>query len=301
MLASCGCAKAHALLRVRWRLRDPPAEAADRAAAFRLLQLLHALPRRRGPARARLEALLGAMASEDGGAAWLAADLEADAVASLLTQQLAAPSAARACLMAAANDLRAVLPAVPDCSLRADWRALVGGMAADLRAPAAGVLSDCSQLLRWAATRARARAFLACGPALAQPLTAALRALVARLPVGEPAGAPAPPPFPGVALARAAARGARARAHPPPALAMVMPRLAVGGCVSMAACPSEAAPVERWSEDELLDLLAAQTLAGGASHSLFMRGWSSGLAYSSGVSASLAVRHPSRSLTRLTA
>jgi hypothetical protein len=71
--------------------------------------------------------------------------------------------------------------------------------------------------------------------------------------------------------------------NPPPCIAIVLPRLSVGGVVCMAACAS----AQINNEDALLDALAAQTVAGGGAHSLFMRLWSTGLAYSCGISVSL--------------
>ena len=292
LLAENAIARAHALHRLRWRLRDPPADASAFAALLK--ELAGAL--RGGASRVQLDGALAA-AGADGGA-WPAG---VPGCGALYTLASAASPALLATFRAAAADLRAMLPAVPDSSLRNDWPALCLQLAHDAAEAPACVLCEWGELLVFLRCRARARAFLAAGPAHLMPLAATLRALVARLPAGYgPFGPPDAPPLfpdtqlPAVALRRAAARGAlpppTADAFPP-YCALIIPRLAVGGVVSMASCASYADDLASscdGDEAPLLDLLAAQTVAGGGSHSLFMRCWAAGLAYSCGVSASLA-------------
>jgi hypothetical protein len=281
LLAGSHISRAHALHRLRWRLRDVPADA---PAACALLALL-AAALDAGATRAELDGALEATAAADG--AWPSGIRGGDA---LHASFIAAPPGVQATLRAAAADLRCLLPCVPDASLAADWKAMCCDLAADMLNPPSSVLSDWAELLTLLRCRSRARAFLAAGPAHFTPLAAAMRALVARLPAGAGAhgGIACTEPVTSTALTRAAARGALpgGGAAVPPYVALLIPRLSVGGVVSMAACASYAD--DACDEERLLDLLAVQSVAGGGAHSLFMRGWSSGLAYSCGVSCGLA-------------
>ena len=235
------------------------------------MRLLSELPAQ-GHTRASVEAALTALES---GAASPGSDTLHDGYA-------AASPTVQALLRAACVALRTLLPGVPDASFARDWVALCGELVADLLAPPVAALHELDELLRFCCRRSRARAFLAAGPAQLPELCAALRALVARLPAESP-------PSHGegitaVALRRAALRGAPVcQGSPPPCVAIVLPRLSVGGIVSMSACAS----AQSFDDDRLLDVLAAQTVTGGGAHSLFMRLWSAGLAYSCGASVAL--------------
>lgn len=262
-------ARMHALLRLCWRLKAVPAE---KSAAASCLRSLSELPSQ-GHARTVLEAALAA--AESGafppGCHTLRSAFEA-----------ASPNI-QAVLRAACVALRTMLPGVPDVSFVHDWKALCSELAADLLDPPEAALSELAEVLRFACRRGRARAYLAAAPEQQPELCAALRALVARLPAealpshGENITA--------VALRRAALRGAAVKAGSPPpcAVAIILPRLSVGGVVCMTACAS----AHTLDDDLLLDALAAQTVTGGGAHSLFMRLWSKGVAYSCGISVAL--------------
>ena len=269
LLVENHAARTHALHRLRWRLKDLPADASAAAACLRSLSQLSS----HGHTRALLESALAAAESSafEPGHEMLRHIIDA------------APSSAKAMLRAACGSLRMLLTGVPDASFASDWVALCAELTADMLDPPEAVLSELAELLHFARRRGRARAFLASGPDQQPQLCAALRALVARLPAdasplhGASASA--------VALRRAASRGATIPSTgPPPCIAIVLPRLSVGGVVCMAACAS----AQLNDEERLLDALAAQTVAGGGAHSLFMRLWSTGLAYSCGISVALA-------------
>ena len=263
-------ARTHALHRLRWRLKDLPAEAeADEVVLC--LQMLADLPAQ-GHTRAALE---GALAAADSGVFMAGYD-------SLRCSFDAATPSTQVLLRAACAALRTLLSGVPDSSFARDWMALCAELVADLLDPPAAALGELAEVLRFVRRRGRARAYLASGPEHLPELCAALRALVARLPAdaspscGECA--------PAVALRRAASRGAAVRdGCPPPCVAIILPRLSVGGVVCMAGC----ATAQTLDDERLLDALAAQTVTGSGAHSLFMRLWSAGLAYSCGISVTL--------------
>ena len=268
LLVENHAARTHALHRLRWRLQDVPAFPSAAASCLHSLLLLPS----HGQTRASLE---GALAAAENGA------LQAEN--GVLRQSFGSvPSSVQTLLRSACASLRTLLAGVPDTSFARDWATLCAELIKDVLDPPEAVLSELSELLRFARRRGRARAFLAAGPDKQSQLCAALRALVARLPadasVQHGASASA------VALRRAALRGAAIHGtSPPPCIALVLPRLSVGGVVCMTACAS----AQMTDQDMLLDALAAQTVAGGGAHSLFMRLWSTGLAYSCGISVSL--------------
>lgn len=269
LLVENHAARTHALLRLCWRLKPVPAEASAAASCLRLLSELPS----EGHARAVLEA---ALAAAESGAFPPGCDTLRSAF------EAALPSV-QAVLRAACAALRTMLPGVPDASFAHDWKALCGELAADLLDPPETALSELGEVLCFACRRGRARAYLAASPEQLPELTAALRALVARLP------AEAPPShgenITAVALRRAASRGAAVHAGGPSpcAVAIILARLSVGGVVCMTAC----ATAHTLDDESLLDALAAQTVTGGGAHSLFMRLWSKGVAYSCGISVAL--------------
>ena len=261
-------ARTHALHRLRWRLKDVPADPSAVASCLHSLALLPS----HGHTRTSLEEALAA--AENG-----AFQAEHGALPQVFG---AVPPSAQTVLRSACASLRTLLSSVPDSSFPHDWATICAELMRDVLDPPEAVLKELAALLHFARRRGRARAFLAAGPDKQTQLCAALRALVARLPADASPlhGADVS----GVALRRAASRGAMVQgSNPPPCIAIVLPRLSVGGVVCMAACAS----AQINNEDALLDALAAQTVAGGGAHSLFMRLWSTGLAYSCGISVSL--------------
>ena len=269
LLVENHAARTHALHRLRWRLKAVPADVGAAAACLGSLSRLPSY----GHTRALLES---ALAAAESGAFEPGHDL--------LRQTFdAAPPSAQTMLRAACASLRTLLSGVPDGSFARDWAALCAELTADVLDPPEAVLGELAEMLRFVRRRGRARALLASGPDQHPQLCAALRALVARLPADAS-------PLHGasvsaVALRRAASRGAEIPCTGlPPCIAIVLPRLSVGGVVCMAACASTQLMND---EDKLLDALAAQTVAGGGAHSLFMRLWSTGLAYSCGISVAL--------------
>ena len=254
---------AHDAHRLGWMLRDPGA-AASREAAARAIEALapagRALPRAR---LAALSAALGAPAARPprGLARWLPG--------------AKMPAEARALVRAAGADLSVLLPDLPDDSLAADWAYLCRQMAADLRRTAPATLEELARLRELVVRRAHARLYVI-GSADTQ---AAIAADLDRL-AGALGDGPALPPV---------ADGARSiderlRARQPDATApvfvgLVNPSTQSGVFVHTAAAPD----LLDTREDALLDFLASNLYTGHGAHSLFMKTWAAGLAYSNGV------------------
>ena len=215
-------------------------------------------------------------------------------LARLVAAVAAAPEAAREVVACAAADLRTMLGAVPDHRFGADWAALAADMAADLPTDPAAVLADWQAILAYAARRSKARGWISSpGGQQADSLAAQINAVVARLPAS---GAPLQPRTERPAVPawrrwlpvqRSLGAALWGGAQSGRLVGFVHPRLAAGAVVSMAACAG-AGEESSLGQDALLDTLALMQLAGGGAHSLFMRTWGAGLAYSNGLAASLA-------------
>lgn len=177
----------------------------------------------------------------------------------------------------AAGDLEVMLAKIPDASLAADFEALCRRLAADLAERPEDALSELAALRDSALSRSGARMYAAGGALLdSGAIDADLNAWSALLPEG-PRKAPAPrlsQPL----RARIAARGGRGDAvH----VGLIEPNRRSG--VIHTSAPLHT--LTDLDESSLLDDLSVRTLSGGGAHSLFIRTWGAGLAYSNGSSA----------------
>jgi hypothetical protein len=210
-------------------------------------------------------------------------------VTRLQGQKADLPKAARAyvsepvpkALAEAAGDLEKSLGALPDSSLKQDWAYLCHRMADDLAEPPERALAELDALRSSMLSRGGARMYAAGGALLdkdaqgALPLQPDLDAWLSVLREGEP-GKPARASQP--LRARVAARGGQGDAvH----VGLYEPNRR-SGIVSVSAPLHTLTEID---ESSLLDDLAVRTLGGGGAHSLFIRTWGAGLAYSNGSSA----------------
>jgi len=171
--------------------------------------------------------------------------------------------------------LGALLPDLPAACLAEDWTQLCAGLRADLLASPEAALAALAESLAALLSADNCRAFLVANEADGEALLPALESWVGRL-------APGP--------SRRTRYGARPRlrerlrerrpdGEAPRFVGLLDPSARTGTLLFSARL---AAP---WSSDResALDALTAQLYAGGGGHSLFMRTWSAGLAYSNGV------------------
>jgi hypothetical protein len=239
----------HAAHRLRWLLRQPPAgeEAALDAA------LAHLAAHAAGLDRARLRDMLRAAGEAPAGLS----------------------DAATALLREATRDLEQSLPDLPDASLHADLAYLVGQIRRDLRAPPGDALAALHRVRERLLAAPAARGFLVAAPAAGERLQPALASLFAGL---RPAAASAAPRRDApVVLERL--RGRDPAAGDVVFVGLVNPN--TQGGVFLHSAPM--AGYGDRGEDALLDFLAAQLYGGGGAHSMFMRTWAAGLAYSNGL------------------
>ncbi len=275
--AQCFLTQEHALHRLRWLLKDPGA--AEELAATRGF-LMDVADFGEMSDRAGLVALATALADSAAGV-----DLS-PAAGRLVTAAAALPVASREAIAAAARDLRQSLPALPEETLAQDWSYLCAQMAADLAVPPATALAALAQVRNLILRADNLRGFLVASTRTAAELEPSMAALAARL-GREPAVRQTYGAQPRVAL-RAGDRipelaVAGEKGGPPPTTVGLLNESTRNGVVMNSAPAPSYFETDRAS---LLNFLASRLYAGGGAHSLFMRTWGAGLAYSNGVGSS---------------
>jgi Zn-dependent M16 (insulinase) family peptidase len=238
--------QAHDLHRLRWMLLDPGDAKATAAAA----KQLDALAKEAKKPRAQLVAL--------------AAELASGKRASKLVQE-------------AGKDLSALLPAIPDSSLANDWTYLCKQMAHDLRVGAPAALAKLADTRARIVRGDRARLVVVGSPANRAAFGGELEELVRALPQTTSGEGSARGGWVGPLEARLSDRGEGVRE--PMLLGLVNPSTSSGVFENLAPLTS----YERTDEPALLDYLAANLYTGHGAHSIFMKTWAAGLAYSNGL------------------
>ncbi|MFN0252524.1 MAG: hypothetical protein ACKV2T_36945 [Kofleriaceae bacterium] len=253
--------QAHDLHRLRWQLigNDP----ASIAAAADLLERL-ATERL---ARADYDALAVAM--------WNAKAKEVPATTKHAKTFRALSAEASRLLAAAGKDLQAIAAELPDDSLQGDWAYLCRQMAADLRTGPAKALAALGEIRAQVIDRGTLRIVRVGSTQNLAAITAATTALVDVLPT-------AAPPRVTHVLANPISERLRTRLRlreTPRFVGLVAPGTSSGVFVNTASSTS----FSDTSEDATLDYLSSNQYVSPGAHSLFMKTWAAGLAYSNGV------------------
>ena len=178
----------------------------------------------------------------------------------------------RKVLAEAGKDLAAMLPDVPDATLGADWAALVGEMKAGLRSGPAAALAALVRVRAAVLAQGNSRAYLLGSAASVKSLEPEVAALVGRLDNAIPARQ---------RYTAARAIDARLADHekaPPTFIGLVNPDTQSGAFLNSA----PGASYVDTDESKILDFLTIHLYSGHGAHSLFMKTWAAGLAYSNG-------------------
>ncbi len=189
-------------------------------------------------------------------------------------------SSERELAVEAARDLEATLGDVPDSSLAADWRYLCSQMSRDLRQGPERTLAILDEVRRSILTSGGARMFVIGSGATQSQLNAGIQKLTSGL---------ATVPFKKAAYDSTKRVDARLRAREAGAAAPLFVGLLNAN--SQGGVFVNSAPLTSYHDTDrqkLLDYLSVNLYGGGGAHSVFMKTIGAGLAYSNGISVSLA-------------
>lgn len=260
--------RAHNAHRLRWLLRD----AGDDTARAAFIELMDDLRDAATEAtREELAALATALAAGEGAVP--------EKFASLVDSARHLPEDARANVREAGKDLDKLVADLPDNSLRADWKYLVGQMKTDLLERPVDTLQRLDRIRKGLLRAGDARMVVVGASATNKALQPKIDALAAILAKGS---------APKVTRSTAPHVSRRLEAREPAGgdtwfVGLVAPQLKGGVFVHSA---------KGWTwldrdRDALLDFLASRLYAGGGAHGIFMKTWGAGLAYSNGFRGSL--------------
>ncbi|PWU05150.1 MAG: hypothetical protein C5B51_15320 [Terriglobia bacterium] len=186
--------------------------------------------------------------------------------------------------IAAARDIDALLPEIPDSSLAVDWSGLCSQIRRDLEAGPERTLAALDGVRRSILLTGGARMFLIASPSAQETLTAGIQELPRLLTNAK---------FNKVAYSSNRRIEARLVAREPASGSRPSAPLFVGllNANSQGGVFLNSAPATSYSDtgsDKLLDLLASNLYAGHGAHGMFMKTWGAGLAYSNGIRVRLA-------------
>ncbi|HUS30359.1 MAG TPA: hypothetical protein VMZ53_17745 [Kofleriaceae bacterium] len=255
--------RAHDLHRIRWMLADP----GEAAATKEVVKFLGTLGGAKSLKRDQLAALTDALAKDTKPKdAKLASYVAAAGKLSAKAKPLA---------LMAGKDLAAMLGDLPDSSLAADWTYLCKQMAADLQVGAPAALARLESVRKAVVDGGGARIVEVGSKANQQAIASDVQKLVGALPKQKQAAAPAATG--NVFRDRLAARDPKAKTatfvglFAPSTSSGVFVNLAPNGYFGDA------------SDDSVMDYLASNLYTGHGAHSIFMKTWAAGLAYSNGM------------------
>ncbi|HEU0030443.1 MAG TPA: hypothetical protein VFQ53_07420 [Kofleriaceae bacterium] len=248
--------QSHDLHRLRWQLLDPR----DAAVTAEVVRFFASLAEAGTLPRAQLAELAQGLAQLAPGQPTPAGTLS---------------DAARALAIEAGKDLAALVGELPDGSLAADWTYLCRQMARDLEVGLPAVLAKLERIRATLLRAPQLRIVVVGSTASRTALAPAIEALVREIPdAPSPALSPTP-----ARIFEARLRAREPAATTPMFVGLVAPGTSSGVFVNCAPAP--------WygdtDDDAVLDTLAANLYTGHGGHSLFMKTWAAGLAYSNGV------------------
>jgi Zn-dependent M16 (insulinase) family peptidase len=260
--------RAHDLHRLRWMLSD----VGDTKANAEFAKFLATLATAKALKRAELVELTDALAK--GGKPKTAKLAKYTAAAAKLSDKV------KPLAVQAGKDLGAVVSDLPDGSLASDWAYLCKQMAADLQVGAPVALQKLAGVRAQVIDASLARVVEVGSKANQAALAQDLAALVGELPAAQPKLVAPTRDFP--LRQRLAARDGKAKA--PTFVGLVVPSTSSGVFLNLA--PN--VYYTQKEDDKILDYLASNLYTGHGAHSIFMKTWAAGLAYSNGLRPQLA-------------
>lgn len=180
---------------------------------------------------------------------------------------------------AALSDLGQIISGVPDGSLAADWRYLVDTIVADLKTEPATVLARLDRIRKQILEVTGARMFAIASTATHKGVTSEIDALLGQLSINKVARQD----YSTTRFVDERLRGRVPDATSPLFVGLVNPNTQQGVFVNSA----EGFHYSDTDEATLLDYLTSNLYTGHGAHSIFMKTWLAGLAYSNGLRGSL--------------
>jgi hypothetical protein len=257
----------HALHRLRWLLKD----AGSASVQGEFGQFMRELARASEVTdREGLSVLLANLIGENGEASAPAPEL-----ANLVERQSELSAGSSLLVVEAARDLRQSLAEVPDLTLSADWKYLCEQMTSDLAVSPEAALAALGEVMGLVRRADNVRAFLISNSAEQERVKPRLHELLARM-EGEPS---ARQNYSANLRIVSRLRERYPDAARPVFVGLVNRNTRSGVVINSAPC----AYYLDHDRESLLRLLASGLYSGGGPHSMFMKTWGAGLAYSNGL------------------
>ena len=171
------------------------------------------------------------------------------------------------------------LPVIPEANVAGDWTALVAQMTAGLQYGAQAALNDIADVQRTVAHRGNARMAMVSSEKDRQELMPSITKLVSLL---SAEGTPTRVTYSKRPFIWDRARSRYSGTEKPTYVGLINPNTRNGVFVNSTPC----ADYTETDPERLLDFLSAKLYGGGGAHSMFMKTWSAGLAYSNGLRSS---------------
>jgi hypothetical protein len=257
----------HALHRLRWRLKGAgsPATNDDFSQFMTRLSVLGD-----NHDHAQLSALLDALAGDQPLPDSTSRDLK-DPVEKLVSL----PNSSKILIRDAIKDLRQFMSDIPDASLAIDWRYLCLQMDSDLKVPPEKTLADLKHVMDLIRRKDNVRAFAVGNPAAQKALNSGLAKIVSRL-SSVPSQRQVYSSTPRIIARLQERTPGLAR---PIFVGLINDNTRSGLIINSVPCTSYLDQ----DPEKVLRFLSAKLYGGGGAHSMFMKTWNAGLAYSNGL------------------
>jgi Zn-dependent M16 (insulinase) family peptidase len=185
------------------------------------------------------------------------------------------PENVKALAKDAAEDLKLTLGEIPDKTLAEDWRYLCAEIVADLAVPPQKALAELKYTMDLIRHKDNVRGFMIANSANLDSLRPALESIVSKL-----SDTPSiRQHYDSKPLIASRLKERFPKLEKPVFVGLVNDNTSMGVFINSAPCAS----FEDTDPDILLKFLSARLYGGGGAHSMFMKTWSAGLAYSNGL------------------
>ena len=265
--ANCFLTQIHALHRLRWLLRQP--DSAETQQAFS--EFMKSLARFGEEAkRDELILLLKILGGED-----TTGSSPSAAHKKIAEQFQTLPNSTRSFVLEAARDLKLSLADIPDKTLSGDWSYLCGQMELDFQVSPEEVLNDLNYIRGLILRSDNVRVFMIANEENQAALTPHLNQILSML-SDKQSVREVYSEEPSIILRL---KQRYSTPENPVFIGLVNDNTRSGVFINSAPCAS----FEDSDEETLLKFLAARLYGGGGAHSMFMKTWGAGMAYSNGL------------------